>query len=86
MSTPDNPPAFPFVEPPTECNVNTGMTLRDYFAAKAMQSILLAAIQGNLVHKDGVSSLGPAHFAVAAYENADAMLAARNNQPATSHE
>ena len=36
MSKQDNGgPAFPFVEPDTSCNVNEGMTLRDYFAAKA---------------------------------------------------
>jgi hypothetical protein len=39
----DNPPAFPlsFVAHPTEETfVAKGMTLRDYFAAKAMQGML----------------------------------------------
>jgi len=35
----DGGPAFPFVEPDTQCNVATGISLRDYFAAKAMQGI-----------------------------------------------
>jgi len=44
-----------------------GMTLRDYFAAKAMQSLLLGTktASGNLIAKD-------------AYKMADAMLAERN--------
>ncbi|WP_454676644.1 hypothetical protein [Achromobacter marplatensis] len=36
----DGGPAFPFVEPDTMVNVAVGMTLRDYFAAKAMQGML----------------------------------------------
>ena len=52
---------------------NGGMTLRDYFAAKA-----LAAMLGN-PHKEGVSrgSGGLKVFPVYAYEWADAMLEAR---------
>lgn len=47
-----------------ECN---GMTLRDYFAAKAMQALLIATktADGNMIIKD-------------AYNIADAMLKARN--------
>lgn len=51
---PANPPAFPFVEPPTECNVNTGMTLRDYFATKAAA--------------DEISSISYHHLSVTAQE------------------
>lgn len=36
----DGGPEFPFVEPSTECNVATGMSLRDYFAAKALAGML----------------------------------------------
>lgn len=47
-----------------------GMTLRDYFAAKAMHAYL--------THHQGV--LSPEHeIAGAAYEYADAMLAARES-------
>lgn len=50
----------------------SGATLRDYFAAKAMQASL-----GNplLVERFGAN---PADVATAAYEYADAMLAARS--------
>ena len=48
----------------------SGMTLRDYFAAKAMQG-LLAQFQGC------ANGCDPAHHAKWAYEMADAMLKAR---------
>lgn len=53
-------PAFPRTQHPNE----TGMTLRDYFAAKAMQGLMDAAMP-------------MPEIAVAAYEMADAMLEAR---------
>ena len=58
--------AFPFVpEEGTEWNqVEFGMTLRDYFAAKAMQGMLA----------NGVPS---GEIPIYAYEIAEAMLAAR---------
>jgi hypothetical protein len=46
-----------------------GMTLRDYFAAKAMQ--------GMFAGRHG-SALTPSEWATQAYELADAMLAERN--------
>jgi hypothetical protein len=46
-----------------------GMSLRDYFAAKAMQGYLAAGI--------GRAIDNPDHLAQWAYENADAMLEAR---------
>ena len=57
-------PAFP-----TSANnlTNDGMTLRDYFAAKAMQALIVAA-DGELHHQNG---------AYDAYEYADAMLRKR---------
>ena len=58
-----NPQAFPtHPDTPLSCD---GMTLRDYFAAKAMQAFLLdkrASMQGG---------------AIDAYKMADAMLKAR---------
>ena len=54
----NNTPAFPLP------NMNTGMTLRDYFAAKAMQA---------LIDNDGLFSEIPTQ----AYAVADAMMKAR---------
>ncbi len=48
-----------------------GMTLRDYFAAKAMQG---------LCANDGYNQHSPATLANEAYGMADAMLAAREEQ------
>ena len=47
-----------------------GMTLRDYFAAKAMQVLLAAGINSEQYEED----------AMQAYEMADAMMEARNGQ------
>jgi len=54
----NNTPAFPLP------NMNTGMTLRDYFAAKAMQA---------LIDNDNLFFEIPTR----AYEMADAMMKAR---------
>ena len=56
------PTAFPWTHDNMTC---TGMTLRDYFAAKAMQGILYAGLE-------------PVENAKHAYEMADAMMAARS--------
>ncbi|PXX41117.1 MULTISPECIES: hypothetical protein [Burkholderia] len=63
-------PAFPFVEPSTECNVATGMTLRDYFAAKAMQ--------GYCAREESINH-DMADIASDSYAVADAMLREREN-------
>ena len=55
-------PAFP-----TERNLTQGMTLRDYFAAKAMQGLLADEAYGN--EQDSTASW--------CYAMADAMLRAR---------
>ena len=47
---------------------STGMTLRDYFAAAALQGLLASPAE---------AEFGVSHFATAAYECADAMLKAR---------
>ena len=60
-----NPPAFPNDVKPI--NERAGMTLRDYFAAKAMQG----AISTNGFYDDELQ------FAKWCYETADAMLKAR---------
>ena len=53
------------------------MTLRDYFAAKAMQSVLQTSWRDlDLKPKDGLSVIE--NSAVFAYEIADAMLKAKS--------
>tara|TARA_R110000823_G_scaffold270816_1_gene390351 strand:+ start:51 stop:257 length:207 start_codon:yes stop_codon:yes gene_type:complete len=65
----NNQPAFPSGNDVTlgdwKSHGHSGMTLRDYFAAKAMQSLVL---QGDTVIED---------CAILAYEMADAMLKER---------
>ena len=60
------PTAFPWAHGNVTC---TGMTLRDYFAAKAMQSFL-----------GGDYDLYPQEATQKAYEIADAMLEARQKK------
>ena len=65
-----NTPAFPFVaEDHTGMMINMGMTLRDYFAAKAMQGMLSACT--------GWSEAGIERLAKCSYMTADQMLKAR---------
>jgi hypothetical protein len=61
----NTPTAFPWTHDNITC---TGMTLRDYFAAKAMQSLII-------VYTDDKNIV--AEYAQRAYEIADAMLKAR---------
>ena len=64
-----NKPAFPFVaEDHTGMMINMGMTLRDYFAAKAMQAIVSKEVS----HVSWVDE-----YAKNAYKMADAMMKAR---------
>ena len=67
--TSDGGPAFPtlFIEPNYGSGY-AGMTLRDYFAAAALQGLLASPAE---------AEFGVSHFATAAYEAADAMLKAR---------
>ena len=63
-------PAFPAIE---NWRVDSGMTLRDYFAAKALAAMISKDNkEGALCGKTGVG-----HLALFAYEYADAMLKAR---------
>ena len=58
------PTAFPWTHDDLTC---TGMTLRDYFAAKAMQGLLASEVNASLKV-----------FANQAYAVADEMMEARN--------
>jgi hypothetical protein len=70
MNDTNNPPAFPFVAgDDTGMMINMGMTLRDYFAAKAMQSLIMG-IEGGKEHQ---IALVPK----TSYDIADAMMEAR---------
>ena len=51
----------------------SGMSLRDYFAA--------AALQGMLSHADDFRKFSPQSYAIDAYKYADAMLRAREVKP-----
>jgi len=64
----NNPPAFPYFGH-TGWSQGNGMTLRDYFAAKAMQ--------GYCSNQQHTSSCTVGLTADCAYEMADAMLKAR---------
>jgi hypothetical protein len=68
------PTAFPWTHDKMTC---TGMTLRDYFAAKAMQGFHANTNSDQLeteTYEEYVSDL-----ARCAYQQADAMLKARND-------
>ena len=67
----DGGPAFPHHFTQDSVGDCKGMTLRDYFAAKAMQGMVAAEYEDNM---------DPATWADEAYEVADAMLAAREPQ------
>ena len=69
MNTNTNPPAFPFVaEDESGMMINMGITMRDYFAAKAMQGFIT-----------GDYDVYPHEVAQKAYEIADEMIKARGN-------
>jgi hypothetical protein len=73
-------PAFPSSEydPQYDRNILTGgMTLRDYFAAKAMQAFISAYPCQAIDSEDGGTPVDPQSIAGDAYDVADAMLRAR---------
>ena len=70
MTTNTGGAAFPYAAV-HGCNGEYGMTLRDYFAARAMQGMLAYAYFHPLAMEDG--------YARDAYVMADAMLKARGN-------
>ena len=70
MTNPNNEPAFPYAfEHQDASGFNPGMSLRDYFAAKALQ--------GMLANSEGNQSANEHVWAKAAYAQADAMLEVR---------
>jgi hypothetical protein len=67
-----NEPAFPMQDWDASIQAqrtHTGMTLRDYFAAKAMQGLLASEVEASMKE-----------FAEKAYAMSDAMLKARGNK------
>jgi hypothetical protein len=71
MTTDTSGPAFP-CHPGVENSIYDGMTLRDYFASKAMEGIFASNTEHD--HEDAVIF---DVVAEAAYRMADAMLEAR---------
>ena len=68
-----NEPAFPGLHPSKECHYqDAGMSLRDYFAAKAMLGVITDPHHDVAEGYDTVASY--------AYSLADAMLAAREQK------
>lgn len=77
-------PAFPLAEPADQmCSVSTGMSLRDYFAAKVCASLLTTTsadhdYPNREYKRDGDTSPTYAlRIASISYQMADAMLEAR---------
>ncbi|MFB3910456.1 MAG: hypothetical protein ACE15D_18860 [Candidatus Eisenbacteria bacterium] len=76
MSKPDGGPAFPTTDPNYEAKyASAGMTLRDYFAARA-----IPIVAGQEALHPTLGDEGPTYSGIAsrAYLLADAMLAERN--------
>lgn len=77
--------AFPWCGDLNDCpTINLGMSLRDYFAAKAMQAMLDGALKGNLFQTVFRIAVGKGmttdqYIASKAYEQADAMIKARES-------
>lgn len=81
MSAVENPSAFPCpADDKSGWHAEYGMTLRDYFAAKAIGPTLLAMAQGQHGIRPGKTAIESA--ALDSYAVADAMLAARREQAA----
>ena len=74
MSKKTGGPAFPHGQLRDEYN---GMTLRDYFAAKAMQSLLTLEITAETIDRYERDMLGSPSISLTSYAVADAMLKAR---------
>jgi len=85
-----NEPAFPGLHPSKECHYqDSGMTLRDYFAAKAMAAFIFETGRV-LQHCEGIDFRGlvivdnkkgtPLTIAEDSYAMADAMLKAREQK------
>lgn len=70
-----NPQAFPVND--MGMHGTCGMTLRDYFAAKAMNAFISNAPGGTKFGKNHEET--NTNFAIASYAMADAMMKARND-------
>ena len=79
MSIENGGPAFPF---PTlhGSDAPTGISIRDYFAAKALHALMVDYGRGVTDGKVSRSDNFPATASTAAYAMADAMLATRGAQ------
>jgi len=67
-----NEPAFPVKAEPFSRDDKKGMTLRDYFAAKAMQALI-----HSFGYREGNNIVIPNNVSGHAYTMADAMMKAR---------
>jgi hypothetical protein len=82
---PENPPAFPAINNETAF-YERGLSMRDYFAAKAMQQILpIYESKGGNWHQDRRLNWesddgNPDAIAELSYQMADAMLKARQSK------
>ena len=76
MADQDGGPAFPESGPRGQAIGGEGMSLRDWFAGRALAGLLS---NPSLVHT-GSGPAGPPHFAAAVYELADALLAERDKR------
>ena len=72
MKLPRNKSAFPITAHPDGGIDDFGMTLRDYFAAKAMQALML---KSRTIKSEATGF--PPDLSADAYDYADAMLKAR---------
>lgn len=77
MMPPELRGGYAFPSLPDQPSQDRGMELRDYFAAKAMQSLLLATCSSNELAKKVAESSASAFISTDAYRMADAMLKAR---------
>ena len=84
----DGGPAFPFEDwdPAIHSQrIDTGMSLRDWFAGQALAGLCATLREGEVVDREGdfekSLALSAKHFSIAAFAYADAMLAARKAKP-----
>lgn len=71
-------PAFPVIAENGMGHVSSGVTVRDYLAAKALQGLLPARDPRG---RSAYTEMSPDELAKSAYGIADAMLKAREQQP-----
>ena len=81
MNPPKNPPAFPQSYAPPGYPPEFGMSLRDAFAAAALQG-LLASGEGVIIAATKKQSYDAIEFANAAYAYADSLLREREKHHA----